>query len=84
MKIFLDTADLDEIREAKRLGMLDGVITNPTHVSKTGATPQGLYPQICAMDVFQKLYDHPLTDAGIEQFLQDWAKVPKGEAAATS
>ena len=49
MKIFLDTADLDEIREVKRLGMLDGVTTNPTHVSRTGADPGTLYPQICEM-----------------------------------
>ncbi len=36
MKFFLDTANLDEIREAESLGMLDGVTTNPTLVSKEG------------------------------------------------
>ncbi len=36
MKFFLDTANLDEIREADSLGMLDGVTTNPTLVSKEG------------------------------------------------
>ena len=34
MKFFIDTADLDEIREANDMGVLDGVTTNPTHVSK--------------------------------------------------
>jgi transaldolase len=36
MKIFIDTAVLEEIREVKELGILDGVTTNPTLVSKTG------------------------------------------------
>lgn len=49
MKFFLDTADISQIEEVKRLGMLDGVTTNPTHVSKTGANPKELYPQICTM-----------------------------------
>lgn len=34
MKIFIDTADLNEIKEAAALGMLDGVTTNPSLVSK--------------------------------------------------
>ncbi len=29
MKFFIDTADIDEIREAASLGILDGVTTNP-------------------------------------------------------
>src|SRR5216110_2909151 len=36
VKIFLDTADIDEIREAASWGVLDGVTTNPTLVAKTG------------------------------------------------
>ncbi len=36
MKIFIDTADIEEIREAKSLGILDGVTTNPSLVMKTG------------------------------------------------
>ena len=34
MKIFLDTANIDEIREAAGLGILDGVTTNPSLMSK--------------------------------------------------
>ena len=34
MKIFLDTANLDEIRQAAALGLLDGITTNPTLVAK--------------------------------------------------
>jgi len=36
MKFFIDTANLDEIREANDLGLIDGVTTNPTLVAKEG------------------------------------------------
>jgi len=36
VKIFLDTANIDEIREAASWGVLDGVTTNPTLVARTG------------------------------------------------
>ncbi len=36
MKLFIDTADIEEIREVKKLGILDGVTTNPSLVKKTG------------------------------------------------
>lgn len=49
MKIFLDTADVKEIRRAAEWGVIDGVTTNPTHVSKTGRSPAELYPEICSI-----------------------------------
>lgn len=36
MQIFIDTADISEIREAAEMGVIDGVTTNPTLVAKTG------------------------------------------------
>jgi transaldolase len=36
MKFFIDTADINEIREAHAMGILDGVTTNPSLVAKTG------------------------------------------------
>ena len=36
MKFFLDTARVEEIREALEWGILDGVTTNPTHIADTG------------------------------------------------
>lgn len=36
MKFFIDTANLDEIREANDLGLIDGVTTNPSLVAKEG------------------------------------------------
>ena len=38
MKFFIDTADLNEIREAASLGILDGVTTNPSLMAKVGIT----------------------------------------------
>ena len=38
MKFFIDTADIDEIRQANAWGILDGVTTNPSLVAKTGRT----------------------------------------------
>ena len=38
MRFFIDTADLDQIKEAKDLGVLDGVTTNPSLMAKSGIT----------------------------------------------
>ncbi len=38
MKIFIDTANIEEIKETKELGILDGVTTNPTLMAKEGIT----------------------------------------------
>ena len=47
MKIFLDTAEIDEIRSAARWGILDGVTTNPTLFAKVGGSYDGVLEQIC-------------------------------------
>ena len=53
MKFFVDTANLDQIREANELGILDGVTTNPTLMAKEGITGQdnilNHYKAICAI-----------------------------------
>src|SRR5660397_281585 len=38
MKFFIDTANLDQIKEAQDLGILDGVTTNPSLMAKEGIT----------------------------------------------
>jgi len=38
MKFFIDTANLNQIREAQNLGVLDGVTTNPSLMAKEGIT----------------------------------------------
>lgn len=40
MKFFIDTANLDQIKEAQALGILDGVTTNPSLMAKEGITGQ--------------------------------------------
>jgi transaldolase len=46
MKIFIDTANLDEIRKAKELGLVDGVTTNPTLLAKQGEETEVLIRKI--------------------------------------
>ena len=48
MKFFIDTADIKEIKEANDLGILDGVTTNPTLVSKTGRPFKEVVTEICS------------------------------------
>lgn len=47
MEFHIDTADVAEIREAKTLGILDGVTTNPTLVAKTGKSNIEAITDIC-------------------------------------
>jgi transaldolase len=50
MKIFLDTADIDEIRTAAAWGVLDGVTTNPTLYAKVGgASYDAILQEICRL-----------------------------------
>ena len=47
MKLFIDTANIDDIREANLLGVIDGVTTNPTLVSKEGKDFMSIIKEIC-------------------------------------
>lgn len=50
MKFFIDTANLDEIREAAELGLIDGVTTNPSLIAKEGNVDfKEHIAKICAM-----------------------------------
>ena len=49
MKIFLDTAEIDEIRIAARWGVLDGVTTNPTLFARVGGSYDDVLRQICQL-----------------------------------
>src|SRR5213594_3558524 len=48
MRLFLDTANLEEIREINRWGVLSGITTNPTLVSKENDDPEALWKEILA------------------------------------
>lgn len=47
MKFYIDSADIEEIRQANRRGWVDGVTTNPTLVAKTGRRHHDLIKDIC-------------------------------------
>jgi transaldolase len=47
MKFFIDTANIQEIRDAARLGILDGVTTNPSLVAKEGRKFEDVIREIC-------------------------------------
>lgn len=49
MKFFIDTANIDEIRDAARLGILDGVTTNPSLVAKEGRKFEDVIAEICTI-----------------------------------
>jgi len=49
MKFFIDTANIEEIKKANELGMVDGVTTNPSLVAKEGREFRGLLEEICAI-----------------------------------
>ena len=48
MKLFLDTANIDEISEINRWGVLDGVTTNPSLAAKEGIDFTTMIERICA------------------------------------
>lgn len=49
MKIFIDTANVEEIREASKLGVLAGVTTNPSLIAKEGRDLKEVVEEICSI-----------------------------------
>lgn len=49
MKIFIDTANVKEIREAASLGLIDGVTTNPSLLAKEGRPAKEVLREICGI-----------------------------------
>lgn len=47
MKFFIDTANIDEIKEAHSMGMVDGVTTNPSLIAKEGREFEEIIKEIC-------------------------------------
>ena len=46
MKVFLDTADMKMIKKYVQLGIIDGVTTNPTHLSKEKEKPEKIIKEL--------------------------------------
>ena len=70
MKIFLDTANVDEIKRINELGIVDGVTTNPSLVSKEGRDFEEVIQEICQVvegpvsaEVIGLTFDEMVTEA---------------------
>jgi transaldolase len=62
--------------------ILTAAARHPRHVLE--AALAGSHVCTMPLDIMEQLYQHPLTDAGIAMFLNDWAKVPKGEGSVAA
>lgn len=71
MKIFVDTADLDEIRELASWGIIDGVTTNPTLIAKCGKSFKEILGEIF------KIVDGPISLEVISEHADDMVKEAK-------
>ena len=76
MKFFIDTANLDQIKEAQELGVLDGVTTNPSLMAKEGITGKKNI-----LDHYVKICDIVDGDVSAEVISTDYNGIVKeGEA----
>ena len=71
MKIFVDTADLDEIRELASWGIVDGVTTNPTLVAKSGRSFKEIVSEIF------NIVDGPISLEVVSEKANDMVKEAK-------
>ena len=71
MKFFIDTANLEQIKEMQELGIIDGVTTNPTLLSKEGAEPVEQLKKIC------EIVDGPISAEVIGLKTEDMIKEAK-------
>jgi transaldolase len=78
MKLFLDTADVTQIREAWSWGIVDGITTNPSHVAKTGRRLMDVYEEILdIVDCPVSLETVALDAPGIVEEARQLAKLHK-------
>ena len=73
MKIFLDTADTQAIRDGYETGLVDGITTNPTLIMKSGRNPE---------DVYQELIDLGIPDISMEVVGNDETMLVEGRRLA--
>lgn len=71
MKIFVDTADLDKIRELASWGIIDGVTTNPTLVAKSGRSFKEVIDEIF------DIVDGPISLEAMSEIAEDMVKEAK-------
>ncbi len=71
MKIFLDTANIDHIREGAALGVIDGVTTNPSLIAKEGRRFEDVVKEIC------EIVDGPISAEVISPMAEDMVEEAK-------
>lgn len=75
MKIFLDTANVDHIREANSWGIIDGVTTNPTLIAREGRNFRDVVQEICG------IVDGPISAEVVSMKSDEMVEEAKGLAA---
>ena len=71
MKIFLDTADIDEIKKANETGMIEGITTNPTLIKKSGRDPVEVIKEIASISThFESVSAEVVADTAEEMIDQ--------------
>ena len=81
MKIFLDTADLDEIRAADATGLIDGVTTNPTLILRSGKTlPEVARQLVMEFPNFESISTEVVADTSEEMIAQAQQYISMGSA----
>lgn len=69
MKFFLDSADLKEIEDIAKTGLIDGVTTNPTLIAKSGQNIKGVIKSIC--DIIQGPVSAEVTATDCDMMLKE-------------
>ena len=81
MKIFLDTADLEEIRAANATGLIDGVTTNPTLILRSGKTlPEVAQQLVMEFPNFESISTEVVADTSEEMIAQAQQYIKMGPA----
>jgi transaldolase len=75
MKFFVDTADVNEIRELESAGLIDGVTTNPSLVAKTGRDFKDVIAEICS--IVEGPVSAEVTALGAEQMVEEGRRLAK-------
>ncbi len=68
MKLFIDTANIDEIKEATKLGLIDGITTNPTLIAREGKEFMQIVKEIC------QIVDGPISLEALSTQSKDMVK----------
>ncbi len=68
MKLFIDTANIDEIKEAAKLGLIDGITTNPTLIAREGKEFMQIVEEIC------QIVDGPISLEAVSTQSKDMVK----------